>query len=211
MANSKISLITGPMFAGKTTELLSRISTHKANGLKCLLIKYNKDERYGSDVVQTHDKVKMDAISCNELAEVSLNAEYYDVIGVDEGQFFEDIAEFSEKMANKGKEVIIAALSGTFERKNFAKIPDLLPIAEEIVKLSADCSECPNPASFTLRKSQSKETVLIGGSEVYKPVCRTCYLKNLKSQKPVESINKDTRTSQKFNSDYVLGTEKDIF
>mmetsp|Transcript_25099 Transcript_25099/g.27854 ORF Transcript_25099/g.27854 Transcript_25099/m.27854 type:complete len:174 (-) Transcript_25099:102-623(-) len=173
MATNKICLIIGPMFAGKTTELLKRVSIHKANGVKCLLVKYAKDYRSGEDTISTHDNITADAISCNELSEIELNAKHYDVIGIDEGQFFDDIAEFSDRMAIQGKEVIISALSGTFERKNFKNIPDLLPLAEEICHLKSKCEECEEEASFTLRTSNSKEEVLIGGDEYYRPVCRT--------------------------------------
>ena len=211
MISNSVSLIIGPMFAGKTTELLRRISVNKDNGLKWLLVKYARDNRSKDDTICTHDNVKADAISCNELGEIELNAKHYDVIGIDEGQFFEDIHEFSDRMAIQGKHVIIAALSGTFNRKTFGNIPKVIPIAEEILKLSAKWNDWEDDASFTLRTTLSKETVVIGGAETYKPVCRSWYFKGLKNQQAIDYLNIDKDDESTFNSDYLLGAEKDVF
>ena len=101
-----------------------------------------------------------------------------EVIGIDEGQFFDDVCEFSEEMANNGKVVLISALDGTFERKTFGNILNLIPMAEKVEKLDAVCMDCKNSASFTKRITSSKEIELIGGSDVYKPVCRRCFHMN---------------------------------
>jgi len=92
-------------------------------------------------------------------------------IGIDEGQFFDDIVEFAEKMANSGKIIVIAALDGTFERKRFGRVIDLIPMAERVEKLDAVCMDCKEAAAFTKRLTTSKETEVIGGSETYKPLC----------------------------------------
>ena len=137
MLSSKLTLIIGPMFAGKSSELLRRIRRHRICGNTCLLIKYAKDNRYCDNAIATHDNDKIEAISCNELSEVEHEADNFDIIGIDEGQFFTDIVNFSEGMANKGKVVIVAALNGTFERKSFGEVHKLLPLAEEIIKLTS--------------------------------------------------------------------------
>ena len=85
----------------------------------------------------------------------------YDVIGIDEGQFFPDIVEFSEEMANKGKTVVIAALDGTFQRKAFASILELIPLSEHVVKLNAVCMTCFGDGSFTKRISADKEVDIL--------------------------------------------------
>lgn len=77
--------------------------------------------------------------------------EDYDVVGVDEGQFFEDIVEFCEAAANMGKMVVVAALDGTFERKAFGNIIKLIPLAEKVTKLCAVCVYCTEEAAFTRR------------------------------------------------------------
>jgi thymidine kinase len=85
------------------------------------------------------------------------------VVAIDEGQFFLDIVEVSERLANEGVVVVIAALDGTFQRKPFGNILSLVPLAEQVVKLSAVCIECGNEAAFTRRTVDSQEVELIGG------------------------------------------------
>jgi len=110
----RIELIMGPMFAGKSTELIRRVKRIEISGKKCLMIKYSADQRYSSDSVCTHDQHKRVAFSCKTLSEVKDNWKDYDVLGIDEGQFFEDIVDFSENAANEGKIVIISSLNGTY-------------------------------------------------------------------------------------------------
>jgi len=97
-----------------------------------------------------------------------------DVIGVDEGQFFDDICIFAEHFANMGKTVIISALDGTYQRKPFGKIPYLVCLAEEVVKLQAVC-QCGKDAAFTKRISDDTEEEVIGGQDKYVACCRTCF------------------------------------
>ena len=138
--------------------------------------------------MSTHDKQMLEAISCTLLSEVHDKVSKYDVIGIDEGQFFEDIVEFSEKFANEGKIIVIAALDGSFERKRFGNVIDLIPMAERVVKLDAVCIDCKEPASFTKRLIESMETEVIGGAEIYKPVCRQCFNKDQKQRTPLKEI-----------------------
>ena len=129
----------GPMFAGKSTELLRRVNRLKISGKKCLNIKYSNDTRYSCDCISTHDQHTALAVACEKLAEIKEIWKEFDVIGIDEGQFFSDIVEFSEKAANDGKIVIMSALSGTFEKKGWANILQLIPLCEKVKKLSAIC------------------------------------------------------------------------
>jgi len=108
----------------------------------------------------------------------------FEVIAIDEAQFFSDIVEKSELFCNSGKIVIIAALDGTFERKPFGRILELIPLAEQVQKLSAVCFSCGKDACYTKRLSDCKEIELIGGEEMYKPVCRGCFFKEEQLPKP---------------------------
>lgn len=99
----------------------------------------------------------------------------YDVLGVDEGQFFPDVISFSESLANLGKVVIIAALDGTFQRQAFGDISKLVPLSESIIKLNAICMVCHNTAAFTKRISNEEKVEIIGGADKYMAVCRECY------------------------------------
>ena len=117
----------------------------------------------------------MKAVKTATLAEILHKALNHDVVAIDEGQFFPDIVEISEKLANEGIVVIIAALDGTFQRKPFGNILNLVPLAEIVTKLSAVCIDCGKEAAFTRRMIDSLEVELIGGEETYKPVCRACF------------------------------------
>ncbi|KYQ93107.1 thymidine kinase [Tieghemostelium lacteum] len=114
---------------------------------------------------------------CTVLEEAKKQAEEHDVIGIDEGQFFPDVVDFSEDLANKGKIVIIAALDGTFQRKPFPTILNLIGKAEDITKLTAVCMVCFNDAAFSKRTVSDESVELIGGTDKYISVCRSCYHK----------------------------------
>ncbi|XP_070596209.1 thymidine kinase, cytosolic [Erythrolamprus reginae] len=187
-ARGQIQVIFGPMFSGKSTELMRRVRRFQIAQYKCLLIKYAKDTRYCVNGVSTHDRNTMEAMSACCLKDVQQEALNSAVIGIDEGQFFPDIIEFCETMANAGKTVIVAALDGTFQRKAFGNILQLVPLAESVVKLNAVCMECYHEASYTKRLGAEKEVEVIGGADKYHSVCRVCYFKN---QQPLVSENKE--------------------
>lgn len=173
----KIQVIFGPMFSGKSTELMRRVRRFQIAQYTCMVIKYAKDTRYSKEQLATHDRHTMSAVSTCSLADVFTEALNCCVIGIDEGQFFPDVVEFCEEMANKGKTVIVAALDGTFQRKPFGDILNLVPLAESVVKLNAVCMECYREASYTKRLGAEKEVEVIGGADKYHSVCRLCYFK----------------------------------
>lgn len=173
----QIELVVGPMFSGKSTELLRRMRRLEVAKKKCLYIKYKQDTRYSKDCIATHNNETRKAAPCDKLTEID-NLEDFECIGVDEGQFFPDLIEFCEKAANKGKLVIVAALDGTFERKPFGQICELIPLCESVTKLRAICMECQAEASFSKKISKDNKNLIdIGGSDKYISVCRECYNK----------------------------------
>jgi len=98
------------------------------------------------------------------------------VIGIDEGQFFPDLLEWTRDVVSRlGKVVVIAALDGTFQRVPFGNVCALIPFAETVVKLSAVCSSCGADAPFTARISAEEEVEVIGGADKYSAVCRACF------------------------------------
>ena len=179
-----IELIIGPMFSGKTTELLRRLDRHKLASKRVLIIKYSKDNRYSTNEICTHDNIRNDqsykVISTIDLTEVDtyLKQENYrvDVIGIDEGQFFVNIAYFCDLWASYNKHIIISALNGDYKREIFTNIIPLFPICEDITKLTSICS-CGDEASFTHRKIEDKNQEIIGGKDIYEPLCRKCFFK----------------------------------
>jgi thymidine kinase len=125
------------------------------------MIKYSKDDRYDKDGIATHDKTVSSATGTTELKNLTKCASDFGVIGIDEGQFFPDLVEFCEMMADAGKTVIVAALNGTFQRKPFGSVLDLIPLAESVDKLNAVCMICFKDASFTKRITKEQEVTLI--------------------------------------------------
>ena len=118
------------------------------------------------------------AFSCDNLKEVpDFLIKKCTVICIDEGQFFDDIVEFSVEKANIGKTVIIAALDGTFEQKPFGEIMRLIPLSESVRKLSSVCMCCYKEASFSRRlNSSDKRVKVIGNDDQYAATCRRCLL-----------------------------------
>ena len=159
---------------------MRRLRRYEIARHKVLAIKYLHDNRYSKESISSHDHQMMSAISLKELKETTeqINFDEFSVIGVDEGQFFQDVVSFAEWWANNGKIIIISALDSTFQRQPFGDVLNLIPIAENVVKLSAICMKCYKNASFTKRKSEDQQLELIGGIEKYESLCRICYFKN---------------------------------
>eukprot|EP01027_Heterolobosea_sp_BB2_P011013 GEZU01016071.1.p1 GENE.GEZU01016071.1~~GEZU01016071.1.p1 ORF type:complete len:233 (-),score=50.43 GEZU01016071.1:284-895(-) len=170
-----IQLIIGPMFAGKTTELIRRIKRYNVAQKRVLFIKYIKDTRYSVENMSTHDHQTVLAKPCSLLSEVADLIANVDVIGIDEGQFYADLVPFCESAANNGKVVIVAALDGTFQRLPFGSVLDLIPKAESVTKLSSVCMICFRDASFSKRIAGGSDVEEIGGADKYIAVCRECY------------------------------------
>jgi len=173
----KIELILGPMFSGKSTCLIENIRKSIYQAKKSIMVKFFADKRYSekSEVV-THDLIKYDSIDCRQLSDSFDTIKNYDIIGIDEGQFFQDLVEICEKLAFLKKTVIIAALNGDFKMKPFPVIARLISKCDKIKLLKAYCFHCHKDAKFSLRIVQSNETVLIGAGEAYKPACRECHI-----------------------------------
>ncbi|XP_022925302.1 thymidine kinase a-like [Cucurbita moschata] len=180
--SGEVHVIVGPMFAGKTTSLLRRIQSESINGRSVAVIKSNKDTRYGLDSIVTHDGMKLPCWALPNLSSFKQKFgegayDKLDVIGIDEAQFFDDLYDFCREAADMdGKTVIVAGLDGDYLRRSFGSVLDIIPLADSVTKLTARCEICGNRAFFTLRKTEEKETELIGGADMYMPVCRQHYV-----------------------------------
>ena len=181
------------MFSGKSTELARRIRRHKVANKQCIVVKYAGDTRYEDEpgradagtadaanlrgCVITHDRQALVAYPARALKDVDNVVHAFDVVGIDEGQFFGDLAECCERWASMGKTVIVAALDATFQRKPFNDVLSLVPIAEDVTKLNAVCNACGCDAAFTKRVGSNDETTveLIGGEGMYAATCRACH------------------------------------
>ena len=175
-SEGRIEIILGPMFSGKSTRLIEAIRKYTYKAKKTIMIKFFADQRYTSkSEVVTHDLIKYDSINCKNLRDSFDIIKTYDVIGIDEGQFFPDLVEVCEELALLKKIIIIAALNGDFRMEPFPVISKILSKADKIKLMKAYCFNCHKDAKFSLRIVQSNETVLIGAGEAYKPACRECH------------------------------------
>lgn len=169
-----IQLIIGPMFSGKTTELLRRVKRYRLAGRSCAIIKNSIDTRYSNVNLSTHDQVTDDVpVFMTKLSDFK-NSDDYEVIAIDEGQFFEDLSEQCVAFASMGIIVIVSALDGTFRQTPFNNVSKLIPLCEKLDKLSAICTKCGNEAAFTIKTSSGNQEIEVGGAESYTPVCRSC-------------------------------------
>jgi thymidine kinase len=183
MESGRIELILGPMFSGKTSELIRRIRMATIAQQTVVLIKYIGDNRYESgNCIATHDDIRQFTtpnITVNvadHLATVDVSSAT--VVGIDEGQFYPDLIVCTEKWASEGRRVIISALDGDFMRRPFGDVCALIPRSECVVKYQGICMSCrKRESSFTQRISHSTELVEIGTQNMYRAVCRECYFK----------------------------------
>jgi thymidine kinase len=173
-----INLIVGPMFAGKSSELLRLCRRSSIAKKSCVLIKSNIDNRYSDNSVTTHDGVTHVCITGTTLAELEEQIMSFDKIYIDEGQFFSDILETSENWASYGKDITIAALDGDFNRNAFGNIPLLMSKAETVVKLTAICDSCSQNAAFTMKLTvdNNPNNISVGGKDKYQAACRKCHV-----------------------------------
>ncbi|CAM38921.1 putative thymidine kinase [Leishmania braziliensis MHOM/BR/75/M2904] len=179
MFRGRIELIIGPMFAGKTTELMRRVKREIHARHSCFVIKYSKDTRYDEHNVASHDQLMLRAqAAVSQLKEVQDTWQRFDVLAIDEGQFFSDLVDFCNTAADAGKVVMVSALDGDYRRKPFGQICELVPYCEAVDKLTAVCMMChEQPACFTRRTVKVEQQELIGGADMYIATCRECYTK----------------------------------
>jgi thymidine kinase len=171
----KLNLIIGPMFSGKSTMLLTRYRRYKIAGKKCLLIKYEKDIRYSVTELVTHDNLRYEATSCGKLQDVDDIINNYDVICIDEIQFYSDGAHYADLWANNGKIVETCGLNGDYLRNPFHQITLIIPKVDNITFVTAICKDTGNDAIFTKRLSDDKKQEVIGTDDIYQAVSRKIY------------------------------------
>jgi thymidine kinase len=171
-----IEVICGSMFSGKTEELIRRLKRAKIANLKVEIFKPAIDVRFDETAVVSHDSNFIHSTPvANSRAILPLAADV-DIVGIDEGQFFDDeITAVCETLALRGIRVIVAGLDMDYKGMPFGPMPQLLALADFITKLHAICVRCGNLASMSYRKSANMEQVLLGEQDVYEPRCRKCY------------------------------------
>jgi thymidine kinase len=176
-ASGWIEVITGSMFSGKSEELIRRLRRAQIARQKVQIFKPHVDSRYSEDHIISHSEMRIPSENLQSsrdlLARVMPDT---DVVGIDEGQFFDaELPAVCNALANQGKRVIVAGLDQDYLGKPFEPMPQLLAIAEYITKTLAICMVCGNPANHTQRLVASRERVLLGAQGAYEARCRHCF------------------------------------
>ena len=173
--SGKLELIIGPMFSGKSTELIRRIRRLKVIGSSVLVVKPIIDNRYISNKITTHNYESVECMVLENLKDISDDiVKQYNTIVIDEGQFFNDLKDMVLRWLDFNINIIIGGLDGDFQRNPIGQILDLIPYSDKCTKVNSLCSVCKDgtEAPFTKRTIESTDKVLVGGAESYIPVCR---------------------------------------
>jgi thymidine kinase len=177
----RIEVITGPMFSGKSEELIRRLKRARIAKQRVASFKPDIDLRYHSTAIASHSSQTIDALPVANVERMKTvlykQLDELDVVGIDEAQFFdESLVGFVMELLHRHKRVVLAGLDTTFAGEPFAPIPNLMAVADEVIKLSAVCMQCGAPAVHTQRLGHSQELVVVGAVGIYEARCRACFL-----------------------------------
>jgi thymidine kinase len=177
-----LEVVCGPMFSGKSEELIRRLRRAEIAGQRTMIVKPRIDDRYDVTHVVSHSGARVRAVAAESAAEVLRLAEGYDVVGVDEAQFFDQgIVAAIETIVGRGARVVAAGLDTDFRHEPFGSMPTLLALAEFVDKLQAVCHRCGGPATRTQRLVNGEpapfggETIQVGALDAYEARCAACY------------------------------------
>ncbi len=172
-----IEVIVGSMFSGKSEELIRRIRRAEIARRRVQVFKPGIDTRYSNDHITSHSDMRLPSESLGSSADLLARvSEETEVIGIDEGQFFDaGLPAVCSTLADRGKRVIVAGLDQDYLGRPFEPMPQLLAMAEYITKTLAICMVCGEPANRTQRLVKSDELVLVGATGAYEARCRRCF------------------------------------
>jgi thymidine kinase len=186
-----IEVVCGPMFSGKSEELIRRLRRAEIARQRVQIFKPGIDDRYSTDHIVSHSDLKIRSIAVRNSAEVEAQLDVRtEVIGIDEAQFLGmELVDLAVRLADMGKRIIIAGLDTDYLGRPFHPIPELLAVADEITKTLAICMQCGNPAKHTQRLVASEDLIVVGTSGMYEARCRRCFEPNLaKLEKPEPAV-----------------------
>ena len=178
-----VEVICGSMFSGKTEELIRRLKRARIAQQKVEIFKPVIDTRYHEEDVVSHDANSIRSTPVGSANQILLMANDYDVVGIDEAQFFDDeLAYVCNTLANNGVRVIVAGLDMDYLGKPFGPMPALMATAEYVTKVHAICPYCGDLANYTHRTVDKDGQVVLGEAEAYEPLCRKHYLEKKKKK-----------------------------
>ena len=179
-----IEVICGSMFSGKTEELIRRLKRAQFAKQKVEIFKPMVDTRYHEDMVVSHDANEIRSTPVPAAANIRILGDTCDVVGIDEAQFFDDeIVTVCNDLANKGVRVVVAGLDMDFKGNPVGPMPALMATAEYVTKVHAICTRTGNLASYSFRKSNNDNIVMLGETEEYEPLSRAAYYKAMLREK----------------------------
>lgn len=175
-----LEIVLGPMFAGKSSYILSSLRRYEAIGWPVLSITSILDTRYETDAIHSHNHESHSAISTDLLAPLLMTESFAEarLLVIEEAQFFKDLYPFVYQAVDVcGKDVLVVGLDGDSERRPFGRIAEIIPLCDKITKLTAMCKRCGNgtPAIFTHRKDADTSIIKVGEADTYEALCRRHY------------------------------------
>ncbi|MBC8319199.1 MAG: thymidine kinase [Bacteroidetes bacterium] len=176
-----IEVVCGSMFSGKTEELIRRLKRARIAKQKVEIFKPAVDTRYDEESVVSHDSNSVTSTPVQNASQILFYAEDFEVVGIDEAQFFgNELVTVCNELAAKGKRVIVAGLDMDYLGNPFGPIPNLMACAEYVTKVHAICMRCGSLANHSHRTIKNDNLVVLGETDAYEPLCRSCFQLALK-------------------------------
>jgi thymidine kinase len=169
-----IEIICGPMFSGKSEELIRRLRRAQIARQRIQCFKHTLDARYDTASIVSHSQQSLPSVAVSSAAQVFAGVDdRTEVVAIDEAQFFDqDLVDVCARLANRGKRVLVAGLDLDYRGEPFGPMPPLLCQAEYVSKQLAICMVCGDPAGFTQRLTPSRDQIQVGASGMYEARCR---------------------------------------
>jgi thymidine kinase len=185
-----IEVVCGPMFSGKSEELIRRLRRAMIARKRVAVFKPKIDDRYSAEEIVSHGDLRMESQVISDASEMLERIDWRaEVVGVDEANFMgPSLVEVAGRLADSGKQVIVAGLDTDYLGRPFAPIPDLLAQAESITKTLAVCVRCGNPAKHTQRLRGSDDLIVVGANEMYEARCRRCFEPGIPKQQEIDFV-----------------------
>jgi thymidine kinase len=185
-----IEVICGPMFSGKSEELIRRLRRAMIARKRVEVFKPLIDNRYSADEIVSHGDLRLKAQVVKSAEEIPGRIDVRsEVVGIDEANFMgEQLTDVAQRLADSGKQVILSGLDTDYMGRPFAPIPELLALAESITKTLAICVRCGNPAKHTQRLRGSEDLIVVGAADMYEARCRRCFEPGIPRQTELEFV-----------------------
>jgi thymidine kinase len=190
-----IEVICGPMFSGKSEELIRRLRRAMIARKRVEVFKPSIDDRYSSDEIVSHGDLRMNSQVVSDASQIVEKIDWRsEVVGIDEANFMgPTLVDVAQRLADSGKQVIVSGLDTDYLGRPFPPVPDLLALAESITKTLAICVRCGNPAKHTQRLRGSNDLIVVGAADMYEARCRRCFEPGIPKQTEMEFVKAKLR------------------